>query len=45
MKFTDEELTRFLAGIRDSVARTVQGLPPHPDYVAQYTAGPRASAA
>ncbi|GLR48348.1 tryptophan halogenase family protein [Sphingomonas astaxanthinifaciens] len=45
MKFTDEELSRFLSGIRDSVARTVQGLPPHPDYVAQYSAGPRASAA
>ena len=35
-KLPDEELTRFLGGIRDNVARTVAGLPDHGAYVARY---------
>lgn len=35
-KLTDEELSRFLSGIRDGILRTVATLPPHGVYVAQY---------
>jgi len=35
-KLPDEELARFLGGLRQSVATTVRGLPPHADYVARY---------
>jgi tryptophan halogenase len=35
-KLTDDELSRFLSGIRESIARTVATLPPHGAYVAQY---------
>jgi len=35
-KLTDEEMTRFLAMIRDGIARTVGSLPTHTDYVAHY---------
>jgi tryptophan 7-halogenase len=33
---TDEELTRFMASIRDRVERTVAQLPGHEAYVKQY---------
>jgi tryptophan halogenase len=32
----DEELSRFLEGIRSSVDRTVMQLPKHQDYLEQY---------
>ena len=35
-KLPDEELARFLKGLRENVTRTVAGLPPHADYVAHY---------
>ena len=35
-KMSDEELTRFLATIRDNTAKTVAGLPRHHEYVARY---------
>ncbi len=35
-KLPDEELARFLGGLRQSVTTTVRGLPPHADYVARY---------
>lgn len=35
-KLTAEELDQMLAGLRDSVARTVASLPPHESYVARY---------
>ena len=35
-KLTDDELAKFLGGLRESVARTVGALPPHADYVARY---------
>jgi len=38
-KLRDEELAKFLATLRDNVARTVAGLPAHADYVAQYCGG------
>lgn len=43
-KLSDEELDQLLAGLRDSVAKTVAGLPEHHDYVARYC-GARESAA
>jgi len=36
----DEELSRFLDGIRDSVERTGAQLPPHQAYVEQYCKAP-----
>ena len=46
-KLTDEELRRFLATIRDQIARTVASLPEHHAYVARYCGQgrPAASAA
>jgi tryptophan halogenase len=44
-KMRDDELDRFLSGIRESVAKTVATLPPHAAYVAQYCGAPRAAAA
>ena len=35
-RLPDEELAHFLKMIRDSVARTVEGLPSHHDYIARY---------
>lgn len=35
-KMSDEELERFLAALRENVARTVSGLPDHHAYVARY---------
>ena len=35
-KLPDEELARFLGGLRQGVATTVRGLPAHADYVARY---------
>ena len=35
-KLRDNELDRFLSGIREDVARTVAGLPRHADYVAHH---------
>jgi tryptophan halogenase len=35
-KLRDEELTKFLATLRENVTRTVAGLPPHAEYVAHY---------
>lgn len=37
-KLPPEELDKFLSMLRDSVARTVEGLPSHQDYVARYCA-------
>ena len=44
-KMSDEELTRFLTGIRDNVARTVAGLPEHGAYVARYCGAKQPEAA
>ena len=44
-KLSDEELTKFLALLRDQVTRTVATVPPHADYVARYCGAPRAQAA
>ena len=44
-KLTDAELSKFLAMIRDTVARTVASLPEHEAYVARYCATSRAAAA
>jgi tryptophan halogenase len=44
-KLRDEELARFLASIREEVARTVACLPEHGAYVAQYCGAARAAAA
>ena len=44
-KLTDEEVARFLAMIREGIARTVASMPPHPDYVAHYCGVREASAA
>ena len=46
-KMSDDELKRFLSGIRDTVSRTAAGLPSHAQYVAQYcnAAGLRNAAA
>jgi tryptophan 7-halogenase len=42
-KLRQDELDRFLAGLRDSVARSVAGLPSHHEYVERYcSAGPEA---
>ena len=35
-KLPDEELDRFLSGLRQGVATTVRGLPAHSDYVSRY---------
>ena len=35
-KLPDDELARFLGGLRHGVATTVRGLPRHADYVARY---------
>ncbi len=37
-KLPDEELARFLTGLRDQVATTVRTLPAHAAYVAHYCA-------
>ena len=44
-KMSEEELTRFLATIRENVARTVAGLPEHHAYVARYCGANQAEAA
>ncbi|HET6941005.1 MAG TPA: tryptophan halogenase family protein [Sphingomicrobium sp.] len=44
-KLTDAELSKFLAMIRETVARTVASLPEHEAYVARYCATSRAAAA
>ena len=44
-KLTDEELARFLATIRDTVAKTVKALPEHEAYVSRYCGIARAAAA
>jgi tryptophan halogenase len=44
-KLTDEELARFLATIRDTVAKTVKSLPEHAAYVSRYCGIARAAAA
>ncbi|MXO49788.1 tryptophan halogenase [Erythrobacter gaetbuli] len=44
-KMSEEELTRFLAMIRENVARTVAGLPEHHAYVARYCGADQAEAA
>jgi tryptophan halogenase len=44
-KLTDEELSRMLSNIRESVSRTVASLPPHADYVAQYCGAQHVAAA
>ncbi|MEI5686330.1 tryptophan halogenase family protein [Sphingomonas kyungheensis] len=35
-KLPDEELDRFLSGLRQGIATTVRGLPAHSDYVSRY---------
>ena len=35
-KLLDDELNQLLAGLRDSIDKTVASLPPHHDYVARY---------
>ncbi|WP_426693279.1 tryptophan halogenase family protein [Sphingomonas sediminicola] len=44
-KLTNEELARFLATIRDTVAKTVKSLPEHAAYVSRYCGIARAAAA
>ena len=44
-KLSDAELAHLLAGLRDSVAKTVAGLPDHQAYVAQYCGAQEARAA
>ena len=44
-KLRDEELARFLGGIRETVARTVAAMPEHGAYVARYCGVPAAQAA
>jgi tryptophan halogenase len=44
-KLTQEELARFLANIREGIARTVKTLPEHGTYVSQYCGKSRAAAA
>ena len=39
-KLTDEELSRLLATVRDTVARSVEAMPEHHAYVARYCAAP-----
>jgi tryptophan halogenase len=43
-KLSNAELDNLLAGLRDSVAKTVAGLPEHHTYVAQYSAAKEADA-
>ncbi|WNO55099.1 tryptophan halogenase family protein [Stakelama saccharophila] len=44
-KLGDEELDRLLTGLRHGVARTVETLPAHADYVARYCGASKAEAA
>jgi tryptophan halogenase len=44
-KLRDDELDRFLGGIREQVTRTVAGMPEHGSYVAHYCGVPAAQAA
>jgi tryptophan halogenase len=44
-KLADEELAHLLGGLRESVAKTVAGLPDHHAYVARYCSSARAEAA
>ena len=44
-KLSDAELAHLLAGLRESVAKTVAGLPDHHAYVAQYCGAQEARAA
>ncbi len=44
-KLSDEELDQLLAGLRDSITKTVAGLPEHHAYVARYCATKEAEAA
>jgi tryptophan halogenase len=44
-KLSDAELSALLSGIRDSVARTVQTLPAHQDYIGRYCDASEADAA
>ncbi len=44
-KMPDDELARFLTGLREHVARTVESLPEHHAYVAQYCGAKEAEAA
>ncbi|MFM9616322.1 tryptophan 7-halogenase, partial [Streptomyces niveiscabiei] len=44
-KLTDDELSHLLEGLRESVAKTVAGLPSHPAYVARYCSSAKAEAA
>ena len=44
-KLRDDELARLLGGIRESVARTVAGLPAHAAYVERYCGAGQAAAA
>ena len=44
-KLRDDELTRFLATIRETVTRTVASLPEHGAYVARYCGAARSEAA
>ena len=44
-KLSDAELAHLLAGLRDSVSRTVASLPAHDAYIAQYCGHPRDAAA
>ena len=44
-KLADDELAHLLGGLRDSVAKTVAGLPEHHAYVARYCSSAKAEAA
>lgn len=44
-KLSDGELDHLLRGLRESVAKTVAGLPPHGEYVARYCRAQEAEAA
>jgi tryptophan halogenase len=44
-KLSDAELNGLLSGIRDNIARTVQSLPRHHDYIARYCDAAEADAA
>ena len=44
-KMSDEELSKFLEMLRTNVARTVQGLPAHHAYVAQFCGAKEVAAA
>jgi len=43
-KLSDEELSQLLAGLRESVARTVESMPEHQAYVARYCGSQQAAA-